>query len=417
MFAVSGRLSRLIAPVALVALLALPGTASAQSSSLERQRQAVFAQLLGAPTDRALMLQYARLSVQMRDFEAAAATLERFVDLEPGNVGARTELAIAYFALGAYDVARYHLAAAEASGALTPEQAVRVARYRDEAEGRDAPQRISGEIAIGQGRTVDIAEDGPYGSARLEWRIDMGGPNANDWLTQLRYDSFRPGQFSFGARTLAQLRSGPEFRLTGDAYGPRLQPYIEIARLRDESGGGFLDHDAVALGLAYQNPHDARWTSYADVQVGRSEAVDAVFLGDFDFVEVMLGLGFRPSRDTRVRSTLRWRDERYDGFGYYETSFSAEMDMVHSFDFGGDSMAALPRRWDLRGFARRTITSEGDSFGPYGDIIDTSYGLGLRAFVTDAFFVELHGTHLRSDYGFGFAPSETFYGLQIGWEF
>jgi predicted Zn-dependent protease len=128
----------------LAASMVVPVAATAQSGSLDSQRQAVFAQLIASPADRALMLAYARLSVQMRDFEAAAATLERFLDLDPGNTAARVELATAYFALGAYGVAQYHLAAAAASGGLTAEQAEQVARYRAETEARQAPHQITG---------------------------------------------------------------------------------------------------------------------------------------------------------------------------------------------------------------------------------------------------------------------------------
>jgi DNA-binding SARP family transcriptional activator len=95
------------------------------------------------------MAQYARLSIQLRDFEAAAATLERLIDLEPANATARLELATAYFAMGNYPLAEYHLNAAAASGALSPEQLASVEAYRGAAAERDAPSRFSGSVAAG----------------------------------------------------------------------------------------------------------------------------------------------------------------------------------------------------------------------------------------------------------------------------
>lgn len=409
---------RHLAILGLAAALAMPQPAQAQSGDLETRRQAVFAQLLAAPADRALMLEYARLSNRLRDFEAAAATLERFVDLEPGDVGARVELAIAYFSLGAYGVARYHLAAADASGALTPEQAALVARYRTEAEARDAPSRFSGEVALGQGHTAGTGDSGLYGSVALTWRLDLGGPNATDWLTQLSHESFQPGQFSFGERVVTRLRTGPEFRLAGDAFGPRLQPYLELTRLRD---GDALteDYDALAFGLAYQNPHSATLTSLADLQIGRGEPTDPT-QDAFDMWMAMAGLAVRPSRDTRIRGLLRWREERVDATGGETVTRSLQIDARHSFDLGGGAAGAvLPRDWEIRGFVRQSLVEERLGGFLVADTRDTSYGLALRAFVTEDLFVELQGTRLdREDrLGFGGDLDETFYGLQIGWEF
>jgi exonuclease VII small subunit len=404
------RFSFCLTVLALASVLSVSSPAQAQTSALAAQRQAVFEQLLSSPTDRALMQQYARLSVQMRDFEAAAATLERVVDLEPENVGARLELAIAYFALGAYDVARHHLTAAEASGALTPEQAERAARYSTEADGRDTPQRLSGEIAIGQGRTDDgtVSDSGVYGSVRLDWRIDMGGPNANDWLTQLRFDSVRPGAVATDRRGLAQLRTGPELRLTGDLYGPRLQPYIEFTRLRDGASFGTFGHDAVALGVAYQNPHSALWTSFADIQIGRGEPVDPS-AGTFDFVEAMAGATYRPSRETRIRGTLGWFDADYSPTAT-RTETSAQIDVLQTVQI--DALS-LPRRWEIGG-TFRFADVEDDRFG---DFTDRYLGASIRAFVTDDVFIEVRGARLQRDFSTRFDTEETFYGLQIGWEF
>jgi len=78
------------------ALCMTPHGADAQSTQqLTQQRDAVFQQLLEDPNDRDLMIRYAQLSVELREFEAAAATLERLVDQEPGNSVIRAELGIA----------------------------------------------------------------------------------------------------------------------------------------------------------------------------------------------------------------------------------------------------------------------------------------------------------------------------------
>jgi tetratricopeptide (TPR) repeat protein len=392
--------------VGLVALLLSPVPAAAQTAALESQRQAVFAQLLSAPTNRALMLQYARLSVQMRDFEAAASTLERFLDLEPENAAVRLELAIAYFSLGAYDVAEYHLATANAIGGLTPAQVAQAARYADEAADRDAPQGLSGRIALGASRTESFDDSGRFGTAQLAWRIDMGGANAEDWLTEFSATSYQSGNLSFYERQIMRLRTGPEFRLTGETYGPRLQPYVEISSVeRGDFNGSYV---AAAIGLAYQNPHTAFWTSHADLQIGRAETE---FDDRFDFAEASVGLTYRPSRETRIRGTLRWRSEEWDFFE--ATTSGLRLEALHTFDTGLDY---LPRRWEVRGWALWQTVEE-DFGGFFTDRFDeTAYGAGLRAFVTQNFFVEGRAARMQRDFG-SFTDEETLYSLQLGWEF
>lgn len=410
-----------LAAVLLAVSCALPGAAAAQTGRLEAERATIFAQMLASPADRALMRDYARLSVRLRDFEAAAATLERFLDLEPGNAAARLELAAAYFALGAHEVAEYHLAAATVSGGLTPEQLDEAARYQAEAEARQDPNRIAGHIAIGTTGTRQTDETALFVSGQLDWRIDMGGPNAAEWLTQLSFSRFDPENPGVTDRQSTRLRSGPEFRLTGDAYGPRLQPYLELGWTEENDGFVLRQDSTVALGLAYQNPHNAFWTSYADIRIGRGERdVDFGFLVadtvEFDFREANLGLAFRPSRDTRIRGTVGWRDENTeDGSGTYETATTLRLEALHSFDTGWQ---ALPRNWEARGWVQRENRETGDIFGA-NDATDTGYGLGLRAFVTDAIFVEARSARLRSEDALGgFArPPETIHSFQLGWEF
>ena len=70
-----------------VALAATPVVAD-----LASDRTAVFQQLLARPNDRSLMMQYARLSVEARDYEAAVSTLERVLDTDPASVEARYRL-------------------------------------------------------------------------------------------------------------------------------------------------------------------------------------------------------------------------------------------------------------------------------------------------------------------------------------
>lgn len=397
-----------------VAALGLASPALSQTSGVEAQRQAVFQQLLAAPADRELMRQYAALSVQLRDFEAAAATLERLVDLEPANSQARLELAVAYFALGNYDLAEYHMAAAQASGALSADDLADVARYRAEAAERDQPSRFSGRVALGQAFTEEADEQGLFANAALEWRLDMGGANADDFLLELGYSAFQPGDDSFSDRQNFRLRAGPEFRLSGDAYGPRLQPYLELQAFRDDEFV-FGDFDSWALGLAYQNPINASWTVYSDLSYGEATVLDE-FGEDFDFTEFEIGATWRPSRETRLRATLAmfWQEGE---FGTDRDGHSLRLAAQHAFDPG---FVALPRRWLVGAFGEIEET-EIDYSGFFGETVtENALGVWLRAFVTEEIFLETRATQINreTDDTFSiFEEEETIFSVQIGWEF
>lgn len=57
---------------------ATTATSVAASSDIEQQQEAAFAAVIANPQDVEAMLSYARLSVKLRDYEAAISTLERY---------------------------------------------------------------------------------------------------------------------------------------------------------------------------------------------------------------------------------------------------------------------------------------------------------------------------------------------------
>lgn len=407
--------TRLVAPALLGTLLgglALPGSATAQAAGIEQQRQAVFQQMLANPTDRALMTEYARLSVELRDFEAAAATLERLVDLEPGNAAARVELAIAYFSLGNYDLAEYHMDLAQNTGSITAEDARLIQTYLAAATEQDQPNRLSGQVALGYAHSQEADEGGLFGSVGLTWRLDMGGADAEDWVTQFSYATIAQGQDDDDGRAAARLRTGPEFRLTGDAYGPRLQPYLELEAQRGDDDADGDSFNSYAIGAAYQNPISALFTTYADLTYGMGQSTEGT--PDFTFAEIDLGLVYRPSRDTRLRLTLSSAVAQFDDNSPDESVNTLRLEAQHQFDTGLD---LFERRWVVGAYGA-VETTEGGLDDE--DATRRALGLLLRAFVTRDIFVETSATRLSSsgDLGGGATGSdETLYSIQLGWEF
>jgi tetratricopeptide (TPR) repeat protein len=394
--------------LAAAAITGIGTAATAQSAAaLEAERAAVFARMLDAPADRALMAHYARLSIQLRDFEAAAATLERLIDLEPANATARLELATAYFAMGNYPLAEYHLNAAAASGALSPEQLASVEAYRGAAAERDAPSRFSGSVAAGI-----VSADGQIGvlgTGALTWSLDLGDANVTRWVTQIGLSTYQldadPGA-STSDRLSFRVRTGPQFQLTGEAFGPRLQPYVELRSVRYPDAAT-SDYDAFFVGLAYQNAHSAAWSSFGDASIGWGE-LDASG-ADIDFHDVSLGVTYRPSREAFYRLTL--------SMGSEDTATRQEDQHGLRFDYGRDfdGPAAMPGAdWRAGAFASVDWLDITDT-GVARDETVTATGLSLRAYLNDDVYVETRGTHLARDGGTN--ADETVFSMQLGLEF
>lgn len=402
----------LLASVAALSLITTPLAAQDASAA----RQAVFQQMLADPSNRQIMSEYARLSVQMRDFEAAASTLERLLDLEPTNTTARVELAIAYFALGSYTVAEYHLNAAQASGTLSPEQTAQVARYRDESAERDDRSDYSGRLAAGYAFANTSGEEGGFINGSVDWRIDMGDANVTRWVTEFAFTTYQPGDNSINGRVAARLRTGPEFRIAQDAYGPRLQPYLELGYFENDP---ILpgDYYSVAIGAAYANPINERFTVYSDLSYGREFAINSGDT-DFEFTEFDLGVTYRPSRDTRFRLSGTWEDRtELDVASPTElTTTSVRLSAQHAFD---PAFQVLPNRWVAGAFAQFG-QAELSSGGTTTDFEDQTYGAFLRAFVFEDIYIETTAAQVLEDAttsGITTSRDEVIYTLQIGWEF
>lgn len=402
----------LLASVAALALITTPLAAQDAGAA----RQAVFQQMLADPANRQLMTEYARLSVQMRDFEAAAATLERLLDLEPTNITARVELAIAYFALGSYAVAEYHLNVAQGSGTLSPDQVAQVARYSDEATERDDRSDFTGRLEVGYAFADTAGEEGGFVNGSVDWRIDMGDANVTQWVTEFAFTTYQPGDSSINGRIAARLRTGPQFRIAQDAYGPRVQPYLELGYFENDPALPG-DYQSVAIGASYINPIDERFTVYSDLTYGREFAINSGD-ADFEFTEFDLGVTYRPSRDTRFRltGTVEERNELGSGATSEFTSASVRLTAQHAFD---PSFQVLPNRWVVGGFAELG-QAERMSSGTTTDFDEQSYGAFLRAFVFEDIYIETTATQVLEDAttsGFTTTRDELIFTVQIGWEF
>jgi hypothetical protein len=96
---------------------------------VEARREALLKQMIARPADLDLAFEYAQLSSQVSDYEAAVSTLERMLIYAPNTARLQLELGILYYRLGAYEVARSYFAQALANPNVPPEVAAQIRLY------------------------------------------------------------------------------------------------------------------------------------------------------------------------------------------------------------------------------------------------------------------------------------------------
>lgn len=129
-----GGLRRAVAGVFLAAFVALgPGVglaATVPQAEIEARREQLFQQMLAQPDNLDIAFEYASLSVEAGDLEAAISTLERMLIYAPGLPRIQLELGVLYYRLGSYETARGYFEGAT-NGTAPPEVIDKVKIYFD----------------------------------------------------------------------------------------------------------------------------------------------------------------------------------------------------------------------------------------------------------------------------------------------
>lgn len=386
-------------------VLSLALSVTALQAATPAERDALFLRLKAAPTNDALALQYARMSVELRDYEAAVSVLERVLDRDPASVDARLQLAQAYFALGSYEVAQYHFTILQRSGALTPQEAQEAAAYRDATrEGRQR-QSLSGYVEIGAAHLSDLGETGTVGTLSLTHRIDMGGPTRRDWVTGIRIDLAEFGSGTPLGQTSGRITTGPIFSLNGDRFGPTLRPYLSFRAVDDDQVTE--DRTSLGLGAVYDNALSANWSIFAGAEGGRiTYNIPDV---DGNYAEGRIGAVWALSNDTRLRATLFARTHDMDQPAFDSDEAALRLDMAHSF-----RTRLGPRDWVVSAF----VQYDEEEFATTREDETRQIGAALRAYFTQDFYVEPQVQYFdRSSNVAGFEVDETLVSLSVGLEF
>lgn len=142
--AASGQTNTNVAPK----MVAAP-QAGVDVATLQARRGALFQRMLDKPDDLDAAFQYAALSAQVGDLEAAIATLERMLIFAPGLPRLQLELGVLYYRLGAFETARTYFEAAIAGPQVPDAVRVKVEEYLSGIATAEMDTRFSGQLRAG----------------------------------------------------------------------------------------------------------------------------------------------------------------------------------------------------------------------------------------------------------------------------
>ncbi len=121
----------------------------ADLETIQARRKALFERMLEKPDDLDAAFEYAALSVQAGDLEAAVSTLERMLIFAPGLPRLQLELGVLYFRLAALETARTYFEAAVSAPDVPPEVREKVETYLASIDRAGDPTRFTGQVRTG----------------------------------------------------------------------------------------------------------------------------------------------------------------------------------------------------------------------------------------------------------------------------
>lgn len=184
--------ARLAAAMAVVVTLCMCGAlpafaapdAGVTAPDIEARRQALLQSMLQDPSNLDVAFEYASLSSQVGDYEAAISTLERMLIFAPNTPRLQLELGILYYKLGSYEVARTYFAQVVANPSVPQEIAAKVRLYLQQLAIEAEPPAFAGSIFSGI-RWESNANSAPATQNitlnGLDFTLDSQSVAAPDW--------------------------------------------------------------------------------------------------------------------------------------------------------------------------------------------------------------------------------------------
>lgn len=327
---------------------------------VEARREALLQQMIARPNDLDLAFEYAQLSSQVGDYEAAVSTLERMLIYAPNTPRLQLELGILYYRLGAYEVARSYFAQALANPNVPPSVAAQIRLYLQQ---------------------LAIAADPPSFSATI--------------FSAIRWES----NANAGPGTQSVTLNGIDFTLDQQSVGRAGWSALNIGTLHYswdlKRQGDRIEFDALAYSTAYFD----------------KELQDI----DLDFFEATVGPSFNMKRwgmDKTRAFVYAIGDLAYLGYDPYFTAPGAGLRLLSFAAERSVLDARLETRW------REFDDSTDLPFNSQRDGAQTRFGFTYSYYMTPAFVVttQLYGQREDAEVGY-WADWEVAFSGGFAWTF
>ncbi len=251
--------------VVLAFLGAKVGTANAQITTAEAALQARQSQLLVAtlndPTNLDIAFEYALVSTQLGDFEAAISTLERMLIFAPNLARVKLELVALYYRIGAIEKARLY-AESVAAQDLPPEVRARLNAYEAGIDRQGQRFAVSGFASAGmqfQTNPNSGIQRGQVILNNVSFNVNDDARASSDFNTfglvdlTATYDLYSQGDYIEANFTSFNTTYVDQSRLNYNYAGVAVGPTFQLARfgLDNAFAGLFASGGIVALGNDY----------------------------------------------------------------------------------------------------------------------------------------------------------------------
>ncbi|MEM7422734.1 MAG: tetratricopeptide repeat protein [Pseudomonadota bacterium] len=397
-------------------LLGTVAQAQIDRDDLRSQQNELFQQLIVEPDNLDTMFEYARVSIQLEDFEAAISTLERMLIYQQDLSRVRLELAVAYFSLGSYEVADLYFDQVLADPATPETVRARIRPYKAAIVTRTRTNALSMIASVGYTFSTNASlgpdssqvllfgnnatlisgqqeeDSGVRVTLNVTHAYDLQGPDDDFWRTDFGLFGVRYGSVEAGDVGFMRLRTGPRLSLDNQQFGVKLRPYLEAQYLNSEDRGLFA---AFALGAEVSDTVTTEFSTFGDAGIRYRNFFRREF-DDEDTYNLYLSGGgaYLPTRDLvlRARALLEadFADERFNSNVEGGLRLSGE----YQYDSGLDW---IDRKWVLSGFleGRSRLFNEPD---PIVDPNRTRRDIDLRGGLSHVFAIrEGFGIQLDAD--------------------
>ncbi len=369
----------LVIALLLAALLGL-GSATARAdeekdAALKERHNALFQELLQSPVDLDLLFEYAAVSVEMGDYEAAISSYERMLLLNPDLPRVKLELGALYYRLESFEAAQGYLEDAADDPDVPPQVQDRIDTYLALIDDATAKSLWFGSMTVA-GRYQTNANAGPeniivraagqpaevsdefqpeddfsfvvLGTARNLYRLDMGAgaqdlPFDNQVLWQTDIEAYYSAEVEFQNLNvgLIALETGPQFELKQsdpDAAAWYFRPYVlaDFASLGQKPfywtvGGGFAVTTTVDEWIGLQGWYEIRYRDFNNTD-------DNPDLDELTGLENLVGLDSNILLTNRLRGRLGaygdFDSARVDYQSNREIGIYGGLDLLYDSPFG-----------------------------------------------------------------------------------